>query len=500
MIKEIVLPDLGEGILEAEVSDVMVDAGSIISKDDIILVLESDKSSMEIPSDYSGKVIDVLVASGDKVSAGQKLIQIETKENNVKAETVLNEVILPDLGEGILEAEVSDVMVDAGSIISKDDIILVLESDKSSMEIPSDYSGKVIDVLVASGDKVSAGQKLIQIETEGVSHNKKETSPESLQKKEKVKEKEIKPKVDIETPKTSRNAFASPGVRKLARELEIDLRLIGGSGPKGRITKEDLHGYIKAKMETLPGQRRSQKKEIDFSTWGEVELQKLTRVNKITGERLQEAWQEIPHVTQYDFGDITELEILRKKLKIDGAKKGIKITFLPFLMKAVVSVLKEMPKFNSSLDYNGQNLAIKKYYHLGVAVDTPGGLVVPVVKNVDKKSIFELSAELMDVGLRARGKKLLPEDLKGGTFTISSLGGIGGSHFSPIVNPPEVAILGVSKSEWKQVYNQKEESFSVRYVLPFSLSYDHRVIDGAAAASFTNRLSSVLNDMALFEG
>ena len=413
---------------------------------------------------------------------------------------MIKEIVLPDLGEGIEGAEVSEVAVSVGQSVSKNDILLVLESDKSSMEIPSDHSGKVVEVFVNSGEEVSTGQKLMTIETdESITEKQSKTEPVVETKEEREVGSPEKPKISAEFPKTGRDVFASPGVRRLARELQINLQLLNGSGPKGRITKEDLHGYIKAKMENSLSQIRKPKTEVDFSKWGEIELQKLTKVNKITGNRLQEAWQEIPHVTQYDFGDITELDKTRKKLKKEGEKKEIKVTFLPFLMKAVVVVLKEMPRFNSSLDHNGENLVIKNYYHIGVAVDTPSGLVVPVIKDVDKKSIFKLSAELMDISGRARDRKLLPNELQGGTFTISSLGGIGGAHFSPIINPPEVAILGVSKSDWKQVYDKKEKSFSARYILPFSLSYDHRVIDGASGAAFTTRLSQVLKKESFFE-
>ena len=413
---------------------------------------------------------------------------------------MIKEIILPDLGEGIEGAEVSEVAVSVGQSVSKNDVLLVLESDKSSMEIPSDYSGKVVEVFINSGEEVSTGQKLMTIETdESIVEKQPKTEPVVETKKEREVDTHKKIEISIEPPKTGRNVFASPGVRKLARELQINLQLLNGSGPKGRITKEDLHGYIKAKMESSSNQIRKPKIEIDFSKWGEIEVQKLTKINKLTGSRLQEAWQEIPHVTQYDFSDITELDKIRKKLKKEGEKKEIKVTFLPFLMKAVVIALKEMPRFNSSLDHNGENLVIKNYYHFGVAVDTPSGLVVPVIKDVDKKSIFKLSAELMDISGRARDRKLLPNELQGGTFTISSLGGIGGAHFSPIVNPPEVAILGVSKSDWKQVYDKKEKSFKARYILPFSLSYDHRVIDGASGAAFTTRLSQVLKKESFFE-
>ena len=275
--------------------------------------------------------------------------------------------------------------------------------------------------------------------------------------------------------------------------MEINLGTITGTGAKGRITKEDLHTFIKRQMSMSSGKAQPVKKEIDFSQWGKVETLKLTRINKITGERLQQAWQEIPHVTQYDKVDITEVDALRKNLKEEGLKKNIKVTFLPFLMKAVAKVLKEMPKFNSSLDHNDENLILKDYINIGVAVDTPNGLTVPCIKSVDHKNIFELSEELMDISTRARKKKLKPEELKGSTFTISSLGGIGGTAFSPIVNPPEVAIMGVSRSEWLQVYNRKNDNFVTRYIMPFSVSYDHRVIDGAAAAAFTTRVGQVLS-------
>jgi len=293
--------------------------------------------------------------------------------------------------------------------------------------------------------------------------------------------------------------FASPGVRRLARELGINLQVIKGSGQKNRITKNDLNSYIKLQMAISSGNIPAQKQEIDFSQWGEVEVQKLTRINRITGQRLQQAWQTIPHVTQFDNADITDLDSYRKKLKTKAAEQDIKVTFLPFLMRAATIVLKEMPEFNSSLDHTDQNLVLKNYYHLGIAVDTPLGLTVPVVRDVDQKSIIDLSSELMDLSSRAREKKLKPDEIRGGTFTISSLGGIGGTGFSPIVNPPEVAIMGVSRSAWKQVYDKATGEFKTRFIMPFSLSYDHRVIDGASAATFTSRFASVLCDLSYYK-
>ena len=418
---------------------------------------------------------------------------------------MIKEIILPDLGEGIEGAEVSEVSVASGDTVSPDDTILVLESDKASMEIPAEVSGIVKDILVAAGDELKTGHLLMKIEAP-------DTSGEDGEAETAVEE-EIEPTADLEpeisettpTPAledsgSTDRVFASPGVRRLARELGINLQTIQGTGLKGRITKDDLNAYIKLQMAITSGTLPAPQPEIDFSQWGDIEVQKLTRIKRITGERLQQAWQSIPHVTQFDEANITELDALRKEMKKAGAEKNIKVTFLPFLMKATAAVLKEMPEFNSSLDHTGQNLVFKNYYHLGIAVDTPSGLIVPVVRDVDQKSIYELSEELMDLSTRARDKKLNPDEMKGGTFTISSLGGIGGTAFSPIVNPPEVAIMGVSRSAWKQVFDKSSGEFSARLIMPFSLSYDHRVIDGAAAAAFTSKFATTLTDLDLFKG
>ena len=415
---------------------------------------------------------------------------------------MIKEIILPELGEGIDGAEVSEVSVTVGDVVAVDETIIVLESDKASMEIPADVSGTISEILVATGDELKPGHVLMKIET-----TEKNVEAQATEQKAPPTEPEPKPEEFVlsesetvfGTPGSSENVFASPGVRRLARELGINLQIIKGSGQKGRITKDDLNGYIKLKMAMSSGLIPAPKQEVDFSKWGDVEIQKLTRIKKITGERLQRAWQSIPHVTQFDEADITDIDAYRKELKIDGAKKGIKVTFLPFLMKAATIVLKERPAFNSSLDHTDQHLVFKNYYHLGIAVDTPNGLTVPVVRNVDKKSIFDLSEDLMDLSTRARDKKLKHNEMKGGTFTISSLGGIGGTGFSPIVNPPEVAIMGVSRSAWKQVFDKESGEFQARFVMPFSLSYDHRVIDGAAAVAFTSRLAAVLSDLSYFK-
>ena len=418
---------------------------------------------------------------------------------------MIKDIILPDLGEGIEGAEVSEVAVAPGDTVTAEDTILVLESDKASMEIPAEVNGTVTEIAVAAGDEVKTGQILIKIEisdsTDAIMEEPvlSEETDQITTSPEKEKPPEVTLYPVIEDTSSTEKVFASPGVRRLARELGINLQTIKGSGPKRRVTKDDLNGYIKLQMAMSAGSIPAPQPVIDFSQWGDVEVQKLTKIKRITGERLQQAWQLIPHVTQFDAADITDLDSLRKEVKKAGAEKGIKVTFLPFLMKALSVVLKEMPEFNSSLDHNNENLVLKNYYHLGVAVDTPRGLTVPVVRDVDQKSVFELSDELMDLSSRARDKKLKPNELKGGTFTISSLGGIGGTGFSPIVNPPEVAIMGVSRSAWKEVYDKVSREFVAKFIMPFSLSYDHRVIDGAAAAAFTSRFADVLSDLDHFK-
>mgnify|MGYP000869552408 FL=1 len=417
---------------------------------------------------------------------------------------MIKKIHLPDLGEGIESAEVSEVVVGPGDTVTAEDTILVLESDKASMEIPAEVNGTVTDVSVSSGDEVKTGQLLIKIEISDSTETVKEEPVLSEEEKQIVKPPEEKTQdvtlypITKDTASTD-NVFASPGVRRLARELGINLQIIKGTGPKKRITKDDLNGYIKLQMAISAGPIPATQPVIDFSQWGDVEAKKLTKIKQTAGDRLQQAWQLIPHVTQFDAADITDLDALRKEMKKTGAEKGIKVTFLPFMMKALSIILKEMPEFNSSLSHTKQNLILKNYYHLGVAVDTPSGLTVPVVRDVDKKSVFELSAELMDMSARARNKKLKPDELKGGTFTISSLGGIGGTGFSPIVNPPEVAIMGISRSAWKQVYDKESSEFLAKFIMPFSLSYDHRVIDGAAAAAFTSRFADILSDLDHFK-
>ena len=404
------------------------------------------------------------------------------------------DVLLPDLGEGIESAEVSEILVSVGDVIEKDATLVVLESDKASMEIPSDVSGIVKEVAVEKGEELTAGQLLIKVELKEETRTQK-TKIEHKKQEPKVEKQRLDETKKEKKKKAGDSVFASPGVRRLSRELEIDLKEITPTGQKGRITKEDLHLYIKSKLNETPrSKRKAPKKKIDFSKWGPIEEKPLTKIQKITGEKLQAAWNEIPQVTQFNTADITDLNDFRKNLKEKNKEKGIKVTFLPFLIKAVAVLLEKYPHFNSSLDHNEKTLIIKNYYNIGVAVDTEQGLVVPVIKDVNKKSLIKLSEELETISNRARNKKLSTSEIKGGTFTISSLGGIGGSYFTPIVNHPEVAILGVSKSKWEHVYNENWKEFRPRFVLPFSVSYDHRVIDGADGARFAKDLSLVLEN------
>ena len=417
----------------------------------------------------------------------------------------LKDIILPDLGEGIDGAEVSEISISVGDTVKAGDTIVVLESDKASMEIPSDFDGVVKEISIASGDEVNIGQLLIKIESDDSTKEEPKAKSDPVEKKEDVVEQKTESSQKTSKPASipmdtsSDKIFASPGVRRLARELEINLLQISGTGDKGRITKDDLNNHIKYQIANQRGTAVSINKEIDFSKWGDVEEIKLSKIKKITGQRLQQAWQNIPHVTQFDQTDITKLAQTRQKMNKNLSSAKTKVTFLPFLMKAAVQTLYEMPDFNSSLNHSAEKLIIKKYFNIGIAVDTPAGLVVPVIRNVDQKSIEDLSLELVEISERARSKKLKPDDMIGGTFTISSLGGIGGTYFTPIINPPEVAILGISKSRWENIYNHKKQTSSPKYVMPFSLSYDHRIIDGAAAAKFTGNFGNAVETLSFLE-
>jgi len=428
------------------------------------------------------------------------------------------EIPVPEIGD-FDEVEVIEVLVSEGDTVAAEDSLITLESDKASMEIPAPFGGKVSSIKVKVGDKVAEGDIIGQLEVSG---DEGEASPAAEDKgAAPAKQEESKPagpKLDEEdhpppsgdpggrrSPPTAhidheehRKAHASPAVRRFARELGVDLGQVEGSGRKGRIVREDVQSFVKRALSQPAaasggGIGVPAMPEIDFSEFGEIETKPLTKINKLTGRNLHRNWVTIPHVTQFDEADITDLEAFRKQLNEEYKNDGVKLTMVAFLLKAAASGLRKYPRFNSSLDAGGENLVFKKYCHIGVAVDTPDGLVVPVIRDVDTKSLVDVAGELIEISKSARDKKLSPKQMKGGCFSISSLGGVGGTAFTPIVNAPEVAILGVSKSQTKPVWNGKE--FEPRLMLPLSLSYDHRVIDGADAARFTTHLSKVLTDL-----
>jgi len=428
---------------------------------------------------------------------------------------LIKDIILPEIGEGIDSVEISEISVKSGDKIAIDDVILVLESEKATMEIPTTIAGTVEKVLVKAGDAVSPGTLVMTIDV-----GEKEISPEVVKETDPLPENGIvctlpkKANAPAEEPRENSHdpaqhqttpvpvetnlPLASPSVRKFARELGCDIHLVKGAGTKNRITKQDVQEFVKRALSGVPTGVPMGRPAVDFSRWGEIETQPLNRIRRLTGEHMSRSWTTIPHVTQYEKTDITDLLNFTRLLgKTSGQRSG-KLSLLPFVIKALVQTLKDFPDFNSSLDPSGENLILKKYYNIGIAVDTPGGLVVPVINNADQLDLGALNSALTDFGERARGKKLKPDELQGSTFTITSLGGIGGTYFSPIVNSPEVAILGISKYSVEPVF--REGHFVPRTLLPFSLSYDHRVIDGAWAARFTGQLGKLLNHFTDIEG
>ena len=426
----------------------------------------------------------------------------------------MKDILVPDIGD-FKEVEVIEILVKPGDTVAKEQSLVSLESDKASMEIPSPEAGVVKELKVKVGDKVSQGSVLLALESGGSVSAVVEKTPE-------VKMPETKslpaPTVVVHVepvPSEPKDAVtslphASPTIRKFARELGVDLSRVQGSGPKGRIQKEDVQAYVKGALAGRPAAAAAPAvkgggldvlawPDVDFGKFGPVELKARSRIKKLSAANLHRNWVMIPHVTQFDEADITELEAFRKSNTAETEKQGFKLTMLAFLIKASVTALRQFPDFNASLDKTGENLVLKKYFHIGVAVDTPEGLMVPVVRDADRKGVFDLARELAEISTLARDKKLKAGDMQGGTFSISSLGGIGGTSFTPIINAPEVAILGVSRSYLKPVFSGKNEKgediFKAKLILPLSLSYDHRVIDGALAARFTAYLANVLSDI-----
>ncbi|MTD27358.1 pyruvate dehydrogenase complex dihydrolipoyllysine-residue acetyltransferase [Erwinia sorbitola] len=524
MAIEINVPDIGAD--EVEVTEILVKVGDTVEVEQSLLVVEGDKASMEVPSPQAGVVKEIKVTVGDKVETG-KLIMIfeaaggaaapapaeEKKEEAAPAAapaaSAAKEVNVPDIGGD--EVEVTEIMVKVGDKVEAEQSILTVEGDKASMEVPAPFAGTVKEIKVSNGDKVSTGSLVMVFEVEGAAPaaapaaKAEAAAPAPAKQEEKAAPAAAPAKADAKSEFAENDAYvhATPVIRRLAREFGVNLAKVKGTGRKGRILKEDVQSYVKDAVKRaeapaaagggLPGMLPWPK--VDFSKFGEIEEVELGRIQKISGANLSRNWVMIPHVTHFDKTDITELEAFRKQQNAEAEKRKLDVKFTPvvFIMKAVAAALEQMPRFNSSLSEDAQKLTLKKYINIGVAVDTPNGLVVPVFKDVNKKGITELSRELMAISKKARDGKLTAGEMQGGCFTISSLGGIGTTHFAPIVNAPEVAILGVSKSAIEPVWNGKE--FTPRLMMPMSLSFDHRVIDGADGARFITIINNALADI-----
>jgi pyruvate dehydrogenase E2 component (dihydrolipoamide acetyltransferase) len=515
-MSQVLVPDIGD-FKEVEVIEVLVKPGDAVTKEQSLITLESDKATMEIPSPSDGVVQSMQVKVGDKVSKGTPILEldardapkaekkpVEAPQPPSKANGGTQTVSVPDIGD-FKEVEVIEILVKPGDSVNKEQSLITLESDKATMEIPSPGPGRVQSIKVKVGDRVSKGSPILVLEGAAGTTQAAAPAPQAP----------IPPPVPAAaaTPRpvprepreeTTTKPHASPSVRKFARELGVDLAQVQGSGPKGRILHSDVQGFVKGVLQKTPTPASAKAggplpfnlpawPDVDFAKFGPIESKPLSRIQKLSGPYLHRNWISIPHVTQFDEADITELEAFRKAQTAETEKRGFKLTMLAFLIKACVTALKQFPDFNSSLDKSGETLTLKKYFHIGVAVDTPGGLVVPVVRDADRKGVFDVASELAQISKLARDGKLKPGDMQGGTFSISSLGGIGGSFFTPIINAPEVAILGVSRAAMKPVWSGKE--FAPRLIMPIALSYDHRVIDGASAARFTTYLVSVLSDI-----
>ncbi len=511
-LKEVHVPDIGGD--EVEVTEIMVAIGDSIEEEQSLITVEGDKASMEVPAPFAGTLKEIKVAAGDKVSTGSLIMVFEVAGSGAPAAveapaaaapaaSAAKEVNVPDIGGD--EVEVTEIMVAVGDTVEEEQSLITVEGDKASMEVPAPFAGTVKEIKIAAGDKVSTGSLIMVFEVAGAAPAQAAAPAAAAPKAEAPAA--AAPAATGDFKENDEYAHASPVVRRLAREFGVNLSKVKGSGRKSRILKEDVQNYVKEALKRLESGAAASGKgdgaalgllpwpKVDFSKFGETEVQPLSRIKKISGANLHRNWVMIPHVTQWDNADITALEAFRKEQNAIEAKKdtGMKITPLVFIMKAAAKALEAFPAFNSSLSEDGESLILKKYVNIGIAVDTPNGLVVPVFKDVNKKGIYELSEELMAVSKKARAGKLTAADMQGGCFTISSLGGIGGTAFTPIVNAPEVGILGVSKSEMKPVWNGKE--FEPRLQLPLSLSYDHRVIDGAEGARFITYLNSCLSDI-----
>ena len=528
-IQTIKVPDIG-GAEGVEVIEISVKVGDVVAEGDSIVVLETDKASMEIPADKAGTVVAIKVNLGDKVSQDTVLLEVEAEGSAaapvpqaaapvaapapaalapvaaaaVSTASAEVQMVVPDIG-GAEGVEVIEISVKVGDDVAAGDSLIVLETDKASMEIPAEAAGKIVSLAVKVGDKLSQGSVIGLLATSGGSAVAAPVAAPA-----KVEAAAPAPAPKIEAPKAAPapvadvaqtgDVYAGPAVRKLARQLGVDMGKVSGTGPRGRLLKDDVRSYVKpivvAAQSGVPlggGSGIPRVPAVDFAKFGEIETIKMSKVKKITADNMTRNWLNVPHVTQWDDADITDLEAFRNGLKVEAEKRGSKLTPLPFIMKACAAALVAEPSFNVSLHHDGENIVQKKYVHIGIAVDTPNGLMVPVIRNVDKKGLWELTDEINAIAKKARDGKLLPADMQGGCFTISSLGASGGNGFTPIVNAPEVAILGVSRAQMKPVWNGKE--FIPRNMLPLSLSYDHRAINGADAGRFFTHLTAVIADV-----
>ncbi len=522
----VAVPDIG-GAEGVDVIEICVAVGDEVSEGDSLIVLESDKASMDIPAPASGKVVSIVLSEGAKVSEGDSILVLASDSGAVSEPSAPTElekapavssatpseipVNVPDIG-GAEGVDVIEVCVSVGDQVSEGDSLIVLESDKASMEVPAPSNGTIKSLSVKEGDKASEGTPIGVMEVVSTAAAAPATSASSTAKPEPaspplVKSSRPQPTVEripqeIQSPGSE--VYAGPAVRKLARQMGVDLTLVKPSGPKGRLSKDDVKAYVKAVMQGKTAAPKSAVAasvggaipaipDVDFSKFGEIEQVKMSKIHQVTATNMTRNWLNVPHVTQFDDADITDLEDFRKGMKAQAEKAGVKLTPLPFLLKACAAALKYESSFNVSLHSDGQHLIKKKYVHIGVAVATPNGLMVPVIRDVDQKGLFQLAEESVTLAKKARDGKLLPKDMQGGCFTISSLGPIGGTGFTPIVNAPEVGILGVSKASVKPVWNGSE--FKPRTMLPLCLSYDHRAINGADAGNFMTYMVQVLGDL-----
>ena len=531
----VTVPDLGD-FKSVDVVEVLVQVGDVVEINTPLATLETEKATMDVPSTVAGRVTAVLIARGSKVASGSAVVTVEAatptsvstapsqataaapvvaaSAAEVSPNIGLIEVAVQALGD-FKSVDVVEVLAKVGDVVDVDTPLATLETEKATMDVPSTAAGQVVEVLIARGDKVASGTIVVKLAPSGATASTPAvpavaavvpTAPSTVPaakapapalpavSRSAPAQRSVLElgKAPVEEVGFSR-AYAGPSVRLLARELGVDLGKVSGTGTKGRITHGDVKNWVKQTLSTGTvggGGALPRIPAVDHAKYGPIEIQPLSRIQKISGPRLHASWVNIPHVTQYDEADITELEATRAALKKPSEAKGIKLTPLAFIIRACVQVLKKHPRFNASLDEDGQNLILKQYLHIGFAADTPNGLVVPVLRDADRKDVYEIAADLASLSEKARSGKLTAADMQGGCFTISSLGGIGGTAFTPIINAPEVAILGVSKSAMKPVWNGA--AFMPRLMLPLSLSYDHRVIDGASAARFTTDLAKAL--------